>query len=90
MYRAGSILEAISAGYRRQNQNNEAYFREDAEVFEKNPVPFQAFHRFSLSYGPDEPIYEYEKKEKGRPRSMSRRLGELAAQGLFASRISRS
>jgi hypothetical protein len=59
----------------------EAYFREDAEIFEKNPVPFQAFHRFSLSYGPDEPIYEYEKKEKGRPRSMSRRLGELAAQG---------
>ncbi len=59
----------------------EAYFREDAEVFEKNPLPFQAFHQFSLSYGPDLPIYEYEKNEKGRPRSKWRRLRELAGQG---------
>jgi hypothetical protein len=59
----------------------EAYFREDPDVFEKSPAPFQAFHRFSLSYKPDEPIYEYETKEKGRPRPMSRRLGALAKQG---------
>jgi hypothetical protein len=59
----------------------EAYFREDPKIFEKNSVPFQAYHRFYLSYQPDEPIYEYEKKEKGRPRSKSRRLGELAGQG---------
>lgn len=37
----------------------EAYFREDEEVFVKNPVPFQAFHQFYLSYGRDKPIYEY-------------------------------
>jgi hypothetical protein len=59
----------------------EVYFREDAEVFEKDLVPFQAYHRFSLSYKPDQPIYEYEKREKGRPRSMPRRLGSLATQG---------
>jgi hypothetical protein len=59
----------------------EAYFREDENVFVKNPIPFQAFHQFYLSYGPDEPIYEYEKSEKGRPRSKWKRLRKLACQG---------
>ena len=59
----------------------EAFFREDAKVFEKNPLPFQAFHQFSLSYGPDNPIYEYERAEKGRPRTKRRQLRQLAAQG---------
>jgi hypothetical protein len=59
----------------------EAFFREDAEVFEKNPLPFQAFHQFSLSYGRDNPIYEYEKNVEGRPRPKRRRLYRLARQG---------
>lgn len=59
----------------------EAFFREDTEVFEKDPLPFQAFHQFSLSYGPDNPIYEYERAEKGRPRAKWRQLGQLARQG---------
>jgi hypothetical protein len=59
----------------------EAFFREDAEVFDKNPLPFQAFHQFSLSYGPDNPIYEYEKGAQGRPRPKWKRLQKLARQG---------
>ena len=59
----------------------EAFFRDDSEVFEKNPLPFQAFHQFSLSYGPDNPLYEYEKTVEGRPRPKRRRLYRLARQG---------
>ena len=65
----------------------EAFFREDAEVFEKDPLPFQAFHQFSLSYGPDYPIYEYEKEANGRPRSKRKRLQSLLDKALSVSPI---
>jgi uncharacterized membrane protein YdbT with pleckstrin-like domain len=58
----------------------EAYFRDESEILEKDPVPFQTYHRFYLSFARDEPLYDYEREEKGRPRRRSRRLRQFAVQ----------
>jgi hypothetical protein len=58
----------------------EAYFRNDPEILIKNPDPFQIYHWWFKSYRWDEPIYEYEKTEKRRPKRHSLRLREAAFQ----------
>jgi hypothetical protein len=57
----------------------EAYFRADREIFERNPDPFQIYHRFYLSFTYDQPLYDYEKKE-GRPRRRYKRIWKIALQ----------
>jgi hypothetical protein len=55
----------------------EAYFRSDPDILEKEPAPFQTYHRFYLSFDHDDPLYNYEKAQ-GRPRRRSKRVREVA------------
>jgi hypothetical protein len=54
----------------------EAYFRGDPHILVKDPIPFQIYHWWYLSYSKDEPIYDYERTR--RPKSLSVRLREAA------------
>jgi len=56
----------------------EAHFRKDQDVLFKDPEPFQIYHWWFRSYAYDQPIFEYERKE--RPRSRSLRLRRAAFQ----------
>ncbi len=60
----------------------EAYFRNDSDIFEKNPDPFQIYHYWFKSYSKDQPIYPYEKTRRHapRPRRHAERLREAAFQ----------
>lgn len=42
----------------------EAYFRNDPEIFEKNPAPFQIYHAWFQSAEYDKPIYPYEARQE--------------------------
>lgn len=57
----------------------EAYFRQDKDILEKDPDPFQIYHWWFKSYSQDEPIYEYERSH-GRPRGRRKRLAKVAFQ----------
>jgi hypothetical protein len=54
----------------------EAYFRNDQDIFFKNPQPFQIYHWWYKSFSHDEPIFEYERKT--RPRSARIRMLKAA------------
>jgi hypothetical protein len=45
----------------------EAYFRDDPDIIEKQPAPFQIYHAWFISRTEDEPIYPDEHKTRPRP-----------------------
>lgn len=56
----------------------EAYFRGDPDILLKDPPPFQIYNSWYHSYSRDEPIYEYERS--WRPKPKSKRLRQVAFQ----------
>jgi hypothetical protein len=63
----------------------EAFFRSDPDIYDKQPVPFQAFHTWQSAYLRDKPIYPYEEHgslkstRPTRPRSRAERLLRIAS-----------